>query len=104
MDERLDAYVRGGFHSYDTDSVSYSATYGFNLAAAAALPNTFTGSIAAGDGTDIYYGIGVEYDVWKEDEHGFGVRLDYTRYDLDDFGDLDVVSLTGQYEFDLSGY
>ncbi len=37
LDERLDAYVRGGFHSYDTDSVSYSATYGFNLTAAAAL-------------------------------------------------------------------
>lgn len=84
MEDRLTPYVRVGAHSYDA-KVS-SGGIGVSV-----------------DGTELYYGVGIEYDVWKGESNALGVRLDYTVYDADTAGDVKVLGLTGQYEFNL-GY
>ena len=92
MEDRLTPYVRIGAHSYDAET-TVSGTVG----------STAVSRSISTDGTELYYGIGIEYDFWKEQGNGLGIRLDYTVYDADTAGDVKVLGLTGQYEFNL-GY
>ena len=88
MDNRMSAYLRLGLHTYDLE-----------LGARATVSGTTRSVRLSDDGTELYYGIGVEYDIWKDGNHAFGVRLDYTLYDVGNYGDIKSLDLTGQYEF-----
>ena len=93
MDDRLSPYLRLGLHRYDFERTTRATGNPSGVA--------YPTLVYSDDGTDLYYGVGIEYDVWKEDNHGFGLRLDYTIYDVDQYGDSKILALTGQYEFGI---
>ena len=81
-DNRLRVYARGGYHSWDfelQDIVEYE------------LPRITY------DGTDPYYGVGAEFDIYQADRFSVGGRVTWTRYEAKLLGidtELDVVGLS----------
>ena len=83
---RLTPYVTGGLHSRKLNALWDATVSGRSIL----------------DGTDPYYGLGIEYDFWPLRGLGtFSLHGKWERFSFDSAGDVDFYGMSVLYEFDL---
>jgi hypothetical protein len=55
---------------------------------------TIGGSTTSNSGTDVFYGVGVGFYIWK-----LGLRAEYERFQIKDIDRVDLFSLSALFQF-----